>query len=139
MAKDYSQRIPSDRDGKTMTGLPVPFPAIATTVREASATSSVTSLNANTTMLEVAAVGGTAYLRWAGNQAVSVIAAAGTANFDNAIPANTVRQFVIPRSVMAIPNYNANGSPSIVGMGQSEGLFRNVAIMGIASVLVTEY
>jgi len=140
MAKDYSQRIPSDRDGTPMTGLPVPFPAIVTTAREAAATSSVTALNANTTLLEVAAIGGTGYIRWAGNQAASVVAGpTTTANFDNVIPAGTVRQFVIPRSVMAIPNYNANGSPSIVGMGQAEGLFRNVATMGVASVLVTEY
>lgn len=119
-----------------MTGFPVVASAIGSTTREAILASSVTSLSPLTTTIEIAAIGASAAIKWASNQATSVITAAGTANFDNIVPVGTVRQFVVPKSTQG-----AMGS--VVGIGTVEGLFPGIATMGIGaavgSVLLTQY
>lgn len=141
MSTQYAKPIPFDRNGIPLVDYPPAASAIGTTVRENASASSVTSLTANTTAIEVGAIGTGAAIRWAVNQATSVITAAGTANFDNFVPVNTVRKFVVPRRVQAIPNYQNAGAPSIVGLNTAEGLFANIATIsaGIGSVLLTEY
>lgn len=138
MAVNYSSKLPQDRNNAVMTGVSTPFPAIATVVSENATTSSVSTLNTNTTLVEVAAVGTGAGIRWASNQATSVIVAAGTANFDNFIPAGMVRTFVVPRFAQAT---GASSIGGIAGLNTSEGLYSGIAYKsaGIGSVLVTQY
>lgn len=110
-------------------------PAIATTAYATGQTSSVITVNDNTTDLEVAAVGSTGYVKWIsrGDNIASVISTSGTANFDVVIPAGTVRRLVIPRETA--------GVGSIVGANIQNGLYNRVAWKtdGVGSILATQY
>lgn len=141
MAVNYSKPIPKDRNDTPLQEYPPAASSLGTVVRENANVSSVTALTANTTTIEVAAVSTGAVIRWAVNQASSVISDAGTANFDNVIPAGTYRKFVVPRTTQALQNYNNQGTPSIVGLNVGEGLFGAVATksLGVGSVLLTQY
>lgn len=134
--------LPRDGGMQAMQDFPTPYKALQTRARETAATSGVSSvitLNDNTTVLEVAAGGGPAYLRWipttetaAVAPFASVILAAATANFDNVIPTNTVRRFAVP-----IESFVAQ--TSVVGLNKQYGLYNRVAIIGVASVATIEY
>jgi len=129
----YAKPLPNDRDGAKMTAFPPNYAALATTARDNASASSVTTFTDSTTVVEVTAVTTGAGIKWATNQATSVITAAGTANFDNYVPAGTTRLFVVPRQ--------NQGVASIVGLNKQEGLYNLLAAKssGIGSVLVTEY
>ena len=131
---NYAKEIPVDRFSNPMQEYPPAASAIGITVRENGAASSVTSFQANTTTIEVAAIATGAAIRWATNQASSVVTAAGTANFDHIVPVNTVRKFVVPRTVQG-------NTTSIVGLGAQNGLFSAVGTisLGVGSVLLTQY
>lgn len=141
MSVDYSKVLPRDRNGGLMTESLPPYPAIQVNVRETGVASSVWALNANTTAVLVTAMGGGAAIKWAANQAASVFASVGGMSYDATLAPNESRLFVVPRSVMGIPNYNANQNPSVVGLNVSEGLYPAIATrsLGIGSVLLTEY
>ena len=146
MSQTYAKPIPVDRNGTALQEYPPVASAIAVLARDNATTSSVTTLSPNTTVVEVAAVTAGAVVKWASSnvgsvQGVSVISAAGTANFDHFIPAGTYRKFVVPRLTAGIPNTNNQGSPSMVGLNVSEGLFGHIATKstGVGSVLLTEY
>lgn len=129
--------LPKDAGNGQMQEFPTPFKAIVTRARETAATSGVSSvitLNDNTTTIEIAATGGPAFIRWiaTSDTTASVITAAGTANFDNAIAKDTVRRFAIP-----IESFVAQ--TSIVGLNKQYGLYNRVAIIGTSSVASTEY
>lgn len=131
--------LPTDAAQREMQEFPTPFKAIVTRARDSAVASSVITLNDNTTTIEIAATGGAAFIRWVPTTetagvapAGSVISAAGTANFDNAIAANTVRRFAVP-----IENFVAQSS--VVGLNKQYGLYNRVAIIGVASVASTEY
>lgn len=140
MAKDYSQRIPSDRDGKTMTASPPPFVANATLARENASTSSAFGLNTNTTVVQVTTTGSATAVKW-GSSVIGVSMAAATSNYDVMVPANSQLLLVVPRFSAGIPNWNANQNPSIQGLNRSEGLYTHMALIsgGISSVFVAEY
>ena len=135
MSTQYTNALPVDRKGQTMQEFATPAVALATSAAENSSVSSVLTLHDNTTTLEVTAVGTTATIKWiaVGNTNPSVITAAGTANFDNAIPANTTRRFSVPVETI--------GTSSIVGLNKQNGLYNRVAIksVGVASILTTQY
>lgn len=143
--ENYAKKLPSDRTDTPLQEFAVPFPALATLHRENATTSSVTNLNANTTSIEVTAATLGAAIRWVmqsnDTATSSVITAAGTAAFDNFIPAGVTRRFVVPRNSAAIPNYSGIQNPSVVGLNTSEGLYNGVATksVGVGSVLVTQY
>jgi hypothetical protein len=141
MAKNYSQRLPVDRDGTIMVQSHPPFPAIQVNMRETGVASSVWALNPNTTAVLVTAMGGGAAIRWAANQATSVFASVGGMAYDATLAPNESRLFAVPRSVMGIQNYSAIQNPSIVGLNLSEGLYPGIATrsLGVGSVLLTEY
>jgi hypothetical protein len=135
MSINYSKAIPHDRNNEPQQGLPPAFVAIQTDLSENNAASSVISLSANTTTIEVGAAGSGAVIKWipvAASQ-TSVISAAGTANYDNFIPANQVRRFVVP--------VESQGLSSVVGLQAQAGLYARVAVksVGAASVLTTQY
>lgn len=141
MSKDYSQRIPVDREGNIVPESIPAFPAVAVNLRENGSASSVWSLNANTTAVLVTTGGTGAAIKWAGNQAASVFASALGMSWDATVPPNSARLFVVPRSVQGIYNVSGIGTPSTVGLNQSEGLYPGIATrtLGIGSVFLTEY
>lgn len=113
----------------------MPKPALVTRTSENATASSVVTLSDNTTMIELAAVGGTAVLKWiqTSDTTASVISEAGTANYDHVIPSGQVRRFVVPQESI--------GTSSIVGANKQNGLYNRVAYktVGVASVMTTEY
>lgn len=133
---------PIDEGGNLMMNSPSPFKANATYNATAAPASSVITLNDNTTLVEVTTSGSSgAVLRWvpvtetAGvSPFASVISSGLTANFDHAIPPNTVRRFAAP--------LETRGVNSVVGVGVQGGYYRRVAVGnagGVASILVTEF
>lgn len=140
--KNYAKALPRDKDGGLMSQYPAPASALGVYGSENATASSVISLTNNTTAIEVAVVGTGvvgAVLRWVGtaDTQASVISAAGTANFDHAIPLATgFRRFVVP--IESMPQT----APSIAGGANTQnGLYRRVAIksIGVASVLLSEF
>ena len=121
-------------NGQVFQEFPTANKALVTRLRESAVASSVITLNDNTTVVEVAAVGGPAFLRWVATSDTqgSVISAAGTANFDNAVAPNTIRRFAVP-----IENFVAQ--TSIVGLNKQYGLYNRVALIGTASVASIEF
>ena len=132
---NYAKSLPRDKDGAVMVEHPAPFLANARYASENSSTSSVITVNADTTAVEVAAVGGAAVIKWIAttNTNPSVISAAATANFDHVVGTGTVRRFVLPKE--------SGGTSSVAGANATNGLYRRVAIksVGVASVLLTEF
>lgn len=121
-------------------------PPLASTVaiygKDNATASSVITLTADTTAVEVAALGGNAVIRWVKvgdgtTAATSVIGGGASANFDYAIPTGTVRRFVVPIEVQT----NVEGYSSAVGANIANGLYRRLAFKstGTSSVYVTEY
>lgn len=142
MGQDYARGIPMGNNAMPA-GYQTPpaIKAIATTASENATVSSVITLSANTTAIEIGTSGAQAVMRWVfvgdgTGPATSVIATAGSANFDHTIPSNGFRRFVVPIEVN-----NPQGYGSMVGANIQNGLFRRLAYKtaGIASVLVTEY
>lgn len=135
MSLPYSKPVASDRNTTPLATLPVPYVAIKTDNSENNAVSSLISLDSNCTTIEVGAAGSGAVIKWIAttNTNPSVISAAATANFDNFIPANQVRRFVVP--------VEAQGVSSVVGLQAQAGLYARVAVksVGAASVLTTQY
>lgn len=132
----YSKGIPNDKAGNPLTENQVPYKALVSIVSENATASSVITLNDNTTDLEIVAVGSPVFISWVSRSdtnASVVSSVGGQANFDNVIPAGTVRKFVVPieRQVAA----------SIVGANIANGLYNRIAYKsgGIGSVLTTQY
>lgn len=136
--RDYATPLPVDRNGNSMYNSPPPVLKIATSARDNASASSVTSLNANTTELQITAVTTGAGIAWATNQATSVITAGGTANFDLFIPEGQSMIVVVPRRVQG-------NSSSVAGLGVLEGLYSGTTggiatkSSGVGSVLLVEY
>ena len=130
--------LPMDKGGNSLHDFPPATPALQRDYNENNGTSSIITLNANTTNLEVGCQGASgAVLRWiaVGDTAASVIGLPGTtANFDHFIPTNTVRKFVVPVETRGM-------SSSVVGANAQAGLYARVAVksVGIASVITTQY
>lgn len=133
MSANYGKPLPVDRDGGKMVMSPPSASSLGSKMRENAATSSVMAFNDNTTVIEVTALGTAAGLKWATNQATSVYTSILSENYDNIIPPNSTRIFVVPRLTQAVN--------SIVGLNIQEGLFPAVALrsVGIGSVLVAQY
>lgn len=135
---NYPKKIPKDQEGAPMTKYPSPFKAQARYYRDNGATSSVITLTDNTTQIEVGNSGtGGVIVRWVPvteTAGVSPFASVLTTNYDHYVPANAVREFVVPKEVQ--------GTSSIVGLNIQNGLYRRVAVIatsGPTSVLTTEY
>lgn len=129
MGYPYAKRLPKDAGDVSMQQYPPPFPALQTTAGNPVA-SSVISFNPGTTVIEVTAGNAELALKWG---ASSVIALAGTANYDHLIPINTTRKFVVPQSGMGIS--------SVVGANALHGLYNSAALIVASSILsgLSEY
>lgn len=138
---NYAPPLGLDKNTNPIQNAPPPASMVAVYNYENGTASSVITLTQDTTMVEVAAVGGPAALRWvrtgdAATAATSVITAAGTANFNHLISTNTLRQFVVPKERVG------SSSASIQGANRGEGLFQRLAYKsagGASSVIVIEY
>lgn len=83
---------------KTQRFIPDSTPAVVALEETYDATISATTeitLNTNTTIIEVCAIDKAILLKWGA-------VAASTTDFDEVIPANTVRQFYIPNGITAV-------------------------------------
>lgn len=98
--------------------------------------SSVITLTPDTTVLEIAAIGAPAVMRWVrtADTQGSVISAAG-GNFEHVITTSEISKFAVPIET----TYQAPSS--LVGANIVNGLYRRVAIksIGIASVMLSEF
>ena len=142
--KNYAKGKPVGNNQVPFFDAPAPITALATAVRDNAVASSILTLTDDTTLIEVAATNGPAYVKWLTQAVVdssvagtSVISAAGTANFDNVVPKDTVRTFIVPIAFSA----SAEAQGSVVGVNVANGLYKNVAIKSgpIASVATTQY
>lgn len=135
MSIPFAKPLAIDARGNPLQEFPTPFVAIKIDASENNLVSSVITLTDDTTVIEVAATGAAAMLRWipADNTNPSVISAAGTSNADHSIPANAVRRFVVPIETLGIT--------SIVGANKRNGLYNRVAVKSvqIGSILTTQY
>ena len=136
MAINYQRPLPHDRgSGEALQEFAVPFVAIQERVSENAATSSVITLNDQTTMLEVAAIGSTGFLKWipTTDTTASVVSAAASADYDHVIPAGTLRRFVVPQERIGIT--------SIAGANIMNGCYQRVAYKsgGIGSIMTAEF
>lgn len=131
----YAAPQPIDRNENTMQGYPTPEPALTQYLRENATTSSVMTLTDDTTVIEIAAGGGPAIMKWitTADTSGSVFGSVLGVNYDHVIPKDTLRRFVVPIERI--------GVSSIVGYNKQNGLYNRVAVrsMGIASVLTSEY
>src|SRR3990167_1874988 len=109
-------------------------PAYATNVSGA-LLSSIIALDNRATVLEVVTGNGPAGLKWFG----SVIGSANihpsitTTTYDNAIPPNSIRRFVIPQSVIG----RAHIGSLVGGVVAQNGLYPQVAVIPLQATLPT--
>lgn len=137
---NYAKGLAVGKNNIEMQSPPPPYTAIIRQVSENGTASSVLSLSSITTAIEVAAIGGPAFVKWitTTDTTASVIAVAGgTANYDHVVSSGTFRRFVVPFE--RTPTNDPIGS--VQGINPQLGLYARVAVKtaGIASVLVTEY
>lgn len=141
MSQQYARFLPTDQTGNAMQEFATPFKANARYSSFNATVSSVITLNDNTTEVEVSAVGQSVAIRWVPatetasvSPFASVITAVSGANFDNVVPANYYRRFVVPQE--------GQGVASIVGAGVQAGLYRRMAVISgaaVSSVMVSEF
>lgn len=142
MSQNYAASIPSDKEGHELQEFAAPFKANARYSTNNATVSSVITLNDNSTVVEINAVGQSVAIRWvpvtetaAVSPFASVITTSGaTSNFDHIIPANYYRRFVVP--------VETQGVNSIVGIGVQAGTYRRVAVISaatVSSIMVAEF
>lgn len=137
MAINYSKPLP--KDAGSMEALQEYPPAVLSVTRitsENATVSSVITLNDQTTMLEIAAIGAPAAFRWvptSDTQASVVTAAGASANYDHVVASGTVRKFVVPQERQAIT--------SIAGANVMNGLYSRVAwrTIGVGSIMSSQF
>ncbi len=138
----YARRQAVDDSENIIQNAASPFPArVSWNVANAVA-SSVVSLNPNTTRLEISAVGGQGIaIKWiptTDSTSASVVSSGlSQANFDNFIPAGTMRHFVVPKETGGTPiNLNAQ-------IGSIWGLYQRIAWINAgvtaSSIVANEY
>lgn len=136
MSQNTYKPLPIDKNGNEFQLSPPNFVALKQYTSENGTVSSVITVTDNTTILEVATGGVSAVVKFiaSGDTTASVIGIAGsTANYDVAIPANTVRKLAIPQETQ--------GVSSIVGLNKQAGLYNRFAwkTNGIGSIMGVEY
>jgi hypothetical protein len=144
MGNLYAKPLSRDQGGEPLQEYPAPYKAKTQYTGENGTASSVISLTADTTTIEISAIGGTgAAMRWvprtetaAVSPFASVITVAGaTANYDHVVPAGEVRRFVVPIETLGAQQ------GSVVGINPQNGLYQRVAVktFGVSSVMTSEF
>lgn len=139
MSTNWAKPLPIDRANNPLQAFPAACSAIGVTARDAgAATSSVTNLTENTTIIEVTAAGSTGFIKWTTAALTASVISDATLgpNYDNVIPANSYRRFVVPRLIQSRDQVS-----SVTGLNLSEGLFNAVATKtaGVGSILIGQY
>lgn len=136
--QNYSRGIPMGNNQIPHFNSPPAVKAIVSRMSEDASVSSVITMSANTTAIEIGTTGTGALLRWVGTGVTdpSVFGNASVMNYDHFIPANTNKRFIVPIEVN-----NPQGYSSQVGLNIENGLFRRYAwrTQGVASVYSNEY
>lgn len=131
----YAKPVAVDKNGNPLDSQPLPLKSLVTTVSENATVSSVITLNDNTTDIEIAAVGSSAFIRWISRSDTqgSVLSAAGTANHDAFLQSGQTKRFVVPVEQL--------GTSSLVGANIANGLYNRLAYKssGIGSILSNQY
>ena len=142
MALNYAKGKPMGNNQVPFYDSPPAIPAIARKVNDQSTTvSSILVLTDNTTAIEVVAAGGTAFIKWLsqatvdGSVAGTSILSTGAANYDHAIPAATVKRFIVPVSLSNNVTTGA-ASTSMVGANVENRLFKHVAFIGTTASII---
>lgn len=125
---NYAKQVPVDKMNQSVPGAPPAFPSLQSQMGQPIA-SSVITLNANTTMVGLSAIGGTVIGKWGASSVTS-------SNFDIVVSPNTGTQlFVVPQSVAGIS--------SIAGANVSNGLYPALSVKDattqVASILSVEF
>lgn len=141
MALNYAAGLPVDERGNVMQEYPAPFKANARYGTNNATSSSVITLQDNSTVVEISAVGSPVAVRWvpvtetaAVSPFGSVITIGATSNFDYVVPKDGVRRFVSP--------IEGGGVNSIVGIGVQAGTYRRIAVSSggtVSSVMLSEF
>lgn len=141
MAKDYAVAQPVDQYGNQVQ--PEQAAAVPALRNDTSGAlvSSIIALDNRATVIEVVTGGGAVALKWFGsvigaNPNPSVTATA----YDNGVPSNWIRRFVIPQSVAGISNIGS----VVGGRGAQNGLYTQVAVIPLqasapTSIFVSQY
>ena len=137
---------PFGKTGEVKIGYSPAKVALATTMKENAAASSILLLTHNTTELEITATTGSTIGiagKWLSQATVdssvagtSVITAAGTANFDFVVPNGTFRRVVVPIAT------NVQTDGSVMGVNRKFGLYPAVAFktfVGTGSVMTMQF
>lgn len=148
MSTNYAKGKPLGNNQVPFYDSPPAVPAIARAVKDASTTvSSILVLTDDTTAIEVVSGGGITYIKWLAQTTVdssvaatSITATGATPNYDHAIPASTVRRFIVPISLSTNAQAGAT-TTSMVGANVENRLFKNVAYIGTATSVIgiTQY
>lgn len=135
---NYAPRVFRDRDSWPIESAQFNGSVVAVRSSENATASSVITMTHDTVALEITAQGGPGFLKWirTTDTGASVVSAAGTANFDVAIPTNWTRTLVVPVEVQA--TVGSSNTASMVGINRREGLFQRYAYKGTASIMVNE-
>ena len=142
MSTNYAQGRSTDGERTTSVDAPSPVLAKARWTVENGVTSSVVSLNPNTTSLEIGATGGQGVvIKWIPitdtTQASVISSGLAQANFDHWVPPGMFRSFVVPKETAGLP---INPNVQIVSI---YGLYQRVAWMSkgatASSIIATEY
>lgn len=141
---NYVNSIPRDKGGESLQEFPPPVIAQEQYNTENAVTSSVFSLQPNTSSIEVGAFGGQGIvIRWipvtetaaAAGAKASVISSGLGANFDHWIPSGMFRKFAVPKETQ--------GQSTPGQVGSVNGLYQRVARINAgptaASVLLSEF
>ncbi len=135
---NYASPQPIDRYGNPMeSDIPANVPALAATVSGA-IISSILTLDPRATRLEITTGNGAVALKWFGSGVSSP--SVTTSNFDNTLPANWSRHYVIPVSIQGI----ASAGSIVGGYGAQNGLYTQVAVIPLqtsapSSIFIAQY
>lgn len=131
----YASPQPIDRFGNiTSPEQSSAIPAI-TQVISGALVSSIIALDGRATVLEIATGNGPAGLKWFGSVmgSANINPSVTTANYDNIIPANWIRRFVIPNSVIGV----STAGSIVGGYGSQNGLYTQVAVINMQATVPT--
>jgi len=127
----YASPQPRARDGEQVKSeQSTSSPAIQTNVSGA-IVSSMIVLDGRATVFEVTTGAGPAGIKWFGSVigSANIHPSISASTYDNAIPANSIRRFVIPQSVIGIDHIGS----VIGGYGKQNGLYHQVAVIPLQS------
>ena len=144
--KTFYPGTPQGKEGEFKIGYAPAKVALARTVKENAAASSILLLTHDTTELEIAAATGSTLGiagKWLSQATVdssvagtSVITAASGPNWDFIVPNGTIRRVLVPIAT------NVQSSGSIMGVNRKYGLYPAVAfktLVGTGSILTAEF